>query len=261
MIASGNHVVRLAFIHLFNEIVRVQISSNFPPFVAATFSKAPANAARFSAFFGIMRCILAHIGTTSPRLEETPQITPVDFKSGIEAFRYFWRVQKVVVKKSVPLAPVTKCPPFYGRQSSPKTSMQWAEKSHDDAMQQIRRYCTHKIQSASIWSRLFMYVFLFLSRYIAFCGQTCLAACHVLLIPTLLQRRTEVCSSFEWKCMSCSSQIKENKQLFETLQQPYRTLNMDLLLFQVGARFPRTFHHFGQCPSGSKRSAQKKEQT
>ena len=93
------------------------------------FSKAPANAARFSALFAIMRCIVAHIGSTSLRLEEPPKITSVDCTSGIEVFRYCWMIQKVVVEKVVPLSPVTKCTIFHGRQSPPNNSMQWAEKT------------------------------------------------------------------------------------------------------------------------------------
>ena len=191
-IVSWNHVVQLAFIHLFDENMHLQIWTNFPPFLAAMFSKAPANAARFSALFAIMRCIVARIGSTSLRLEEPPKITPVDCTSGIAVFRYFWMIQKVVVEKVVPLSLVTKCTTFHGRQSPPKNSMQWAEKKYDDAMRQIRRYCIHNIQSASIWICLFMSVFVFFSWYIAFCGQTCLATCHILLMPTFLQRRTEV---------------------------------------------------------------------
>ena len=110
------------------------------------FPKAPANAARFSALFAIMCCILAHIGTTYPELEETPRITPIDCKSGIEVFRYCWRVQKVVAEKVVPLSPVAKATPFNGRQSSTKGCIQWAEKKHDDAMRQIRRYYAQKLR-------------------------------------------------------------------------------------------------------------------
>ena len=172
--------------------VSSNIWTNFPPFLAAMFSKAPANAARFSALFAIMRCIVAHIGSTSLRLEEPPKITPVDCASGIAVFRYCWMIQKVVVKKVVPLSPVANCTTFHGRQSPPKNSMQLAEKNDDDAMRQIRRYCIHNIQSASIWICLFMSLSLFPSRYIAFCGQTCLAIYHILSMPTLLQRRIEV---------------------------------------------------------------------
>ena len=93
------------------------------------FSKAPASAAGFPALFAIMRCIVAHIGSTSLRLEEPPKITPVDCASGIAVFRYCWMIQKEVVERVVPLSPVTKCTTFHGRQSPPNNSMQWAEKN------------------------------------------------------------------------------------------------------------------------------------
>ena len=132
--------------HSSDGILRLQISVTSPPFFTAMFSKALANAARFSALFAIMRYILAHIGTTNPRLEETPRITPVDCKSRIAVFRYCWKIQRVVADKVVPFSPVSKSTPFNGRQSSTKGCIQWAEKKHDDTMRQIRRYYAQKLR-------------------------------------------------------------------------------------------------------------------
>ena len=92
------------------------------------FSKAPTNAAHFSALFAIMHCILEHLGTTSPRFDEPPKISPVDGRSGIGVFRYCWKIQKFVVEKVILLSPMTKCTPFHRHQFSLETSIQWAEK-------------------------------------------------------------------------------------------------------------------------------------